>query len=1127
MVSSKKNEPSATPGPDWAGRQITLAYEEHGQIIGNLQSELVEAKEREKALLAEFSVKFSTMQSVISDSAFKDVFTSNASFINSFCEEEEMPMDEMAEEIATSSRFEMQAVNKAKVEQRRQLKSLKEYQEKEMVDLRTKNQGRIDIIEGFLQDKVNDIEKLREESKRFELERNYYREMQIVNNQDRPNNASVASGTMLSLQSISPPNTPPSPPESAFESPPRSLYDSPPPGPPPSCFIDEELYTEINENDHNIRVDENFRERTDCHGLNQPISDTLRKLGNVAKSFILGQAEVDEKLEEGVLLEEENQFLSKIKDAYLSSKNKQETTISSLENDLQEALNQSREESDNVSKLRIQLETQKSRMSQMERELSVAKTSKNVFSDLEAKLRLVAVDSEIHTKEKNNLIKKYNLIEGQRDALIQEKGTYQKESEDSLQAFQRVMADVTGLKEEEAEQLNARIQYLMHENLELRKELNPSIDVGSLLLTLPLTSVVIENEKFEKLKYKAEKAEKLELELLQIKKEPIEAKSSGKENRNELEQCKEAIANLEKDLVNEKSELEEVQKIHQEQLTSLRKAKSTELVSQDKSHELEKVNEEIKSNNITFRKDIDLLKLNEANFENEIAGLKDYVEERDDLIAILLEDNEALQKPKEQFLSEIVSQEEKLKSLIEEKSLLETHLNESKVSTTSLEEEVARSSSEIDYLNDQVNKAHEVLRDAKSVHARENELESELYEMQLLLDKAMTSKSLLKKELRVKTEQINFSNSLNQKSLEKFGSENDHLENKLNMLRKEMKKLHDENNNLEQILKRSKIPIPEKCNGDSSYKLSLNNNQNIDILQKEDTHFTNVMKMQFNKQQEVHGKLKNSLKNNDLKNAQEIAETLNKGVDKIVAMINSNEAAEENAEIEIHDRRTRVRLLEETLRIQRKDNALLRGKIDNMTKDNDEELTTLNFEIARLKIQSSSNAIEVTEKKENLSCSNVLNGYISGDESDSEASLSNNNIVFEKSNDQIKILSEDNEAKERLQVLSKAKEKAENESKVNAESLTNAKLIISSLEQSNKTMAQDFKSRLQESNGAIGSLLENSGKYKKEASMLKVEMTRLKNSKENEIKNLNEIKKKYELLVKVDNLIEKKKIQNE
>ena len=76
-------------------------------------------------------------------------------------------------------------------------------------------------------------------------------------------------------------------------------------------------------------------------------------------------------------------------------------------------------------------------------------------------------------------------------------------------------------------------------------------------------------------------------------------------------------------------------------------------------------------------------------------------------------------------------------------------------------------------------------------------------------------------------------------------------------------------------------------------------------------------------------------------------------------------------------------------------------------------------------------------------------------------------------------------------------------------------------------MEQDFKSRLQKSNGSIGSLLENSGKYKKEASMLKVEMTRLKNSKENEIKNLTEIKKKYELLVKVDNLSEKRKIQNE
>ena len=45
------------------------------------------------------------------------------------------------------------------------------------------------------------------------------------------------------------------------------------------------------------------------------------------------------------------------------------------------------------------------------------------------------------------------------------------------------------------------------------------------------------------------------------------------------------------------------------------------------------VNEEIKSNN-TFRKDVDLIKLNETNFENKIAC----VEERDDLIAILLEE---------------------------------------------------------------------------------------------------------------------------------------------------------------------------------------------------------------------------------------------------------------------------------------------------------------------------------------------------------------------------------------------------------------------------------------------------------------------------------------------------------
>ena len=47
---------------------------------------------------------------------------------------------------------------------------------------------------------------------------------------------------------------------------------------------------------------------------------------------------------------EENNFLSMIKDAYLSSENNQETSIPSLENDLQEALNQLSEESNNDSK---------------------------------------------------------------------------------------------------------------------------------------------------------------------------------------------------------------------------------------------------------------------------------------------------------------------------------------------------------------------------------------------------------------------------------------------------------------------------------------------------------------------------------------------------------------------------------------------------------------------------------------------------------------------------------------------------------------------------------------------------------------------------------------------------------
>jgi len=79
--------------------------------------------------------------------------------------------------------------------------------------------------------------------------------------------------------------------------------------------------------------------------------------------------------------------------------------------------------------------------------------------------------------------------------------------------------------------------------------------------------------------------------------------------------------------------------------------------------------------------------------------------------------------------------------------------------------------------------------------------------------------------------------------------------------------------------------------------------------------------------------------------------------------------------------------------------------------------------------------------------------------------------------------------------LSKARadyDKAKRELKVQKESLSNAKMIISSLERANKSMMEDLRARLQDSNTAIASLLEKSLESEKTCSALRAELDTLK-----------------------------------
>ena len=69
------------------------------------------------------------------------------------------------------------------------------------------------------------------------------------------------------------------------------------------------------------------------------------------------------------------------------------------------------------------------------------------------------------------------------------------------------------------------------------------------------------------------------------------------------------------------------------------------------------------------------------------------------------------------------------------------------------------------------------------------------------------------------------------------------------------------------------------------------------------------------------------------------------------------------------------------------------------------------------------------------------------------------------------------------------------ELKTEKESLANAKMIISSLEKANKSMMEDLRSRLHDSNTAIASLLEKSMESEKTTAKLQAELEALRKEK--------------------------------
>jgi len=208
---------------------------------------------------------------------------------------------------------------------------------------------------------------------------------------------------------------------------------------------------------------------------------------------------------------------------------------------------------------------------------------------------------------------------------------------------------------------------------------------------------------------------------------------------------------------------------------------------------------------------------------------------------------------------------------------------------------------------------------------------------------------------------------------------------------------------------------------------------------------------------------------------------------------------------------TQVRRLEDAIKKQSEEMKRLRAQLDDRNQGNDQANQKLKAEVQTLREQCASNMEALAKKEQELSVlRSSLNvdeldgGYISDDasEGDEEGDGVHPSVNYDAVGTEalVSILSQGSGGEvENLKLeLRKAfseKERASKDLQLERVSLANAKMIISSLETANKSMVEDLRSRLQSSNSAIASLLNQSEESKKRTSELKEEVKKLKKEK--------------------------------
>jgi hypothetical protein len=389
-----------------------------------------------------------------------------------------------------------------------------------------------------------------------------------------------------------------------------------------------------------------------------------------------------------------------------------------------------------------------------------------------------------------------------------------------------------------------------------------------------------------------------------------------------------------------------------------------------------------------------------------------------------------------------------------------------------LQELVSSLESEIHNLGQQAKDAEEAIRTAKEAHAREEKLEKELSNAMSMLDKINAEKKIVEANLRSQSQSMM--------------TECNDLESKLQALQEEVIDMKEE-----RLAFKSKVRETE---------IELERTRRIMSLMQETSNVEGTasqaimdLKEQLREKQELLSRLRHCCE----PGASFMIDDIEAKVHMTLCLLETNVLSINGSKsITPFDFSGSVtpkeQLLERSLRIQRAENDRIQKEMEELKIEKDQEASILQVELKSL--QGKYDLKNDLLAKKELELKTILKepcvGYISEDESDFE------DVDHEMISKNMNNSNSSSGTCKMCEKLRFAKEAAETEAKQKAQSLAEAKMIISSLEQSNKNITENLRTRLHDSNAAIVSLLEQSKLHEKETAEFKKQLRRYAVEKE-------------------------------